>query len=56
MCVCASLRAGALHWITHPYVHELKFDAATQSFEARMTTLLGRARCAGRVRFTCGRT
>lgn len=36
--------AGALHWITNPYVHELKFDAASQMVEVRTSTLFGRSK------------
>lgn len=38
------LTTGALHWIAHPYVHELKFQAATQQIDVRTTSLLGRQR------------
>eukprot|EP00798_Chlamydomonas_sp_ICE-L_P010216 gene10216-8132_t len=35
------ITTGSLHWITHPYVHELKFVASTQMLEAKTTTLFG---------------
>ncbi|KAJ9524636.1 hypothetical protein QJQ45_024286 [Haematococcus lacustris] len=33
--------AGALHWITHPYIHELKYTAATGTIDTRMTNVFG---------------
>ncbi|KAJ9506550.1 hypothetical protein QJQ45_019611 [Haematococcus lacustris] len=32
---------GALHWITHPYIHELKYTAATGTIDTRMTNVFG---------------
>ncbi len=32
---------GALHWITQPYVHDLKYDAATQQIYVQTTSLFG---------------
>lgn len=34
--------AGALHWITQPYVHRLRYTAAAQEIEVLTTTLFGR--------------
>ncbi|KAJ9524642.1 hypothetical protein QJQ45_024276, partial [Haematococcus lacustris] len=35
------LTTGALHWITHPYIHELKYTAATGTIDTRMTNVFG---------------
>ncbi|MEW5318709.1 MAG: hypothetical protein WDW38_009907 [Sanguina aurantia] len=34
------LTTGALHWVAHPYVHELHFQASTQTFRVRTSSLL----------------
>lgn len=38
------LTTGALHWVAHPYVHELKYTAATHTIDVRTSTLLGAPR------------
>lgn len=38
------ITTAALHWITVPYVHELKFQASSQMIDVRTTTLLGTSR------------
>jgi len=40
------ITTGALHWITHPYVHELRYHAASRMIDVRTTTLLGRTKWA----------
>ncbi|EFJ43147.1 hypothetical protein VOLCADRAFT_119166, partial [Volvox carteri f. nagariensis] len=35
---------GALHWVANPYVHELRYTAATGQIDVRTTTLLGNSR------------
>ncbi|KXZ53426.1 hypothetical protein GPECTOR_7g1324 [Gonium pectorale] len=38
------ITTGALHWVAHPYVHELRYTASTGQVEVRTTTLLGNSR------------
>ncbi|KAG2433717.1 hypothetical protein HXX76_008084 [Chlamydomonas incerta] len=38
------ITTGALHWVAQPYVHELRYTAATGQLEVRTTTLLGSSR------------
>ncbi|KAG2491596.1 hypothetical protein HYH03_010162 [Edaphochlamys debaryana] len=38
------ITTGALHWVAHPYVHELRYTAATGEVRVRTTTLLGRSK------------
>ena len=38
------LTTAALHWITVPYVHELKFTAESKMIDVRTTTLFGLSR------------
>lgn len=38
------LTTGALHWVAHPYVHELRYEAASGMVRVRTTTLLGNSR------------
>lgn len=33
---------GALHWLTKPYVHQLKYHAASQELDVQTVNLLGR--------------
>ena len=35
------MTTAALHWITVPYIHELKFTASNQMVDVRTTTLFG---------------
>ena len=36
--------AGALHWVAKPYVHELRYTAATGQLDVRTATLFGSPR------------
>jgi len=38
------MTTGALHWITNPYVHELKYNARNQELDVKTTSLLGTPR------------
>ncbi|GFR49560.1 hypothetical protein Agub_g11606 [Astrephomene gubernaculifera] len=38
------ITTGALHWVAHPYVHELRYSAASGQIDVRTTTLLGSSR------------
>eukprot|EP00198_Chlamydomonas_reinhardtii_P004719 XP_001694055.1 predicted protein [Chlamydomonas reinhardtii] len=40
----AGRRGCALHWVAQPYVHELRYTAASGQVEVRTTTLLGNSR------------
>ncbi|GIL49661.1 hypothetical protein Vafri_5943 [Volvox africanus] len=35
---------GALHWVANPYVHELRYTAATGQIDVRTTTLFGNSK------------
>jgi hypothetical protein len=39
-----STRAGALHWITHPYIHELKYNPGTGMIDVKMANFFGGSR------------